>query len=389
MSDVDEQITATIVASGDLGATVSTTTQGLKANIDSEGNLVANRLSIGPDTPIDGLSDVTIVHPIKDNSFLQYDQNSNAWNNSLDSIEETVDKRKGETYDFVKTFGYSSDNIGLGFLMSNENNLFSSNNPNVFLSIPAPKGGYSKRARLRIRFHYSYNTSSITNFPINETPQFVVENSIQFNQPSTAPISFTVADAQFATAYSAFTGARDIYVTGNHLEKISTLMSRVALTTTGSGSQVQVIGARYQGPSSFQSDSLEQDYTIITVFDSQSQITVGDTIYLSNSNFIDSNFVQFITPYQKSEYLTIPQVDEFFNTNVTPAQILRTVKNSGRWEYEVDIILPATSTQRNLTIRTRKASDSVSFLKDSGNHPNLTGQMNLYIHKITGTVENL
>lgn len=388
MSDVDEQITATIVANGDLGATVSTPTQELKANIDSEGNLVANRLSIGPDTPIDSLSNVTMLQPIKDNSFLQYDQNSNAWNNSVDSIEETVDKRKGETYDFVKTYGYSSDTIGLGFLMSNESNLFSSNNPNLSISVPAPKGGYSKRSRLRMRFHYSYNCTA-TNFPINTTPQFQVENSIGFSQLPTAPFAFTVADAQFAIEFSAFTGAKDIYIAGNHLEKISTLMTRISLTTTGSGSIIQVIGARYQGPSSFQSDATEQDYTIITVFDSQSQISVGDTIYLSNSNFIDGNFVQFITPYQKTEYLNVSQVDQYFNTNVNPNQLVRSVNEYGRWEYEIDIILPANSTHRNLTIRTRKAFDTVTFLKASGNHPTLDGNMSLYLHKITGTVENL
>ena len=372
MSDADEQITATIVADGNLGVTISSPSDNLKANIDSEGNLVANRLSIGPDTQIDSLSNVNFSQPVVDNAYLQYDKNLNSWHNSTESIEQTIDNRKPEVYEFTRHFGYStttagnSVNFGAGFPVPT-GTVFQG--PSFGFFIPKPKGGYAKRQKLKITVDYSYSAYETTN--VYGSPYIEFEELVQYNQTSTLPLSFEIVDIQPSEQFGPFTGARDFYVRGNHIDKLNTITGRVSLTSNSGSNINSVTGLRFLGDSVFGTLQSTEGFTIITATDNNQLLSVGDTLYYSNTNFIDGNFVSFTAPLHKKYRKT------FHPANTNPVTTNLVISEAGSIQHEHEMILPATQQSRSVVWRCGVTSNIV------GN------ASNIYLHRIHIVAENL
>jgi len=367
MSDADEQITATIVADGNLGVTISSPSDNLKANIDSEGNLVANRLSIGPDTQIDSLSNVNFSQPVVDNAYLQYDKNLNSWHNSTESIEQTIDNRKSEVYEFGRHFGYSTStagnsvNFGAGFLVPS-GSVFSG--PAFAFFMPKPKGGYAKRQKLKITVDYTYVAYETTD--AYNAPFIDFEELVQYNQTSTLPLSFEIVDIQPTEQYGAFIGARDFYVKGNYLEKLNIITGRVSLTSNSGSNINAVIGLKYIGDSVGGTLESTEGFTVITATDNNQLLSVGDTLYYSNTNFIDSNFVSFTAPLHKK-----------YRQNFYVASATGGTPEKGSFQHEHEIILPATQQSRNVVWRCGVTS------RNAGNFSNI------YLHRVHIVAENL
>lgn len=373
MSDADEQITATIVADGNLGATISSPSDNLKANLNSEGNLVANRLSVGPDTQIDSLSNVNFSQPVVDNAYLQYDKNLNSWHNSTESIEQTIDNRKTEVYEFTRHFGYStatagnSVNFGAGYPLPLGNSVFQGAYFSFF--IPKPKGGYAKRQKLKITVDYSYNAYETSN--VYGSPYIEFEELVQYNQTSTLPLSFEIVDIQNAEIFGPFTGAKDIYIRGNHVDKLNAITGRVSLTSNSGSNINSVTGLRFLDDSIFGTVQSTEGFTVITATDNNGLLSVGDTLYYSNTNFIDGNFVSFTAPLHK-KYRQTFHAD---NSNPVTSNLVISEQNSIQHEHE--IILPSTQQSRNVSWRCGVTSNQ------------LGAASNLYLHRVHVVAENI
>ena len=372
MSDADEQITATIVADGNLGVTISSPSDNLKANIDSEGNLVANRLSIGPDTQIDSLSNVNFSQPVVDNAYLQYDKNLNSWHNSTESIEQTIDNRKPEVYEFGRHFGYStttagnSVTFGAGYPIPT-GSVFTG--PTFAFFIPKPKGGYAKRQKLKITVDYTYSAYEETN--VYGSPHIDFEELVQYNQTPTLPLSFEIVDIQPSEQFGAFTGSRDFYVRGNHIDKLNTITGRVSLTSNSGSNINAVTGLRFLGDSVFGTLESTEGFTIITATDNNQLLSVGDTLYYSNTNFIGSNFVSFTAPLHKKYRKTFHPA----KANAETTDLV--INEAGSIQHEHELILPATQQSRNVVWRCGVTSNYV------GNNTSI------YLHRIHIVAENL
>lgn len=372
MSDVDEQITATIVADGNLGATISTPSEDLKANIDSQGDLVATRLSLGPDSIIDNLSNVTMSYPIKDNAFLQYDQSLNNWHNSEVSIEQAIDNRKTEVYEFRKQYGYLGTTFGLGELLQNATSVYDSSNAIAYaFTIPAPKGGYGKRQKLKLKIHYSYFANR--DHPALGSTSIFYQETVQYSERNTLPIALLV-DSVSPVIGGPFTGQKDFYIRGNHLEKLNTITGRISLTSTSGSNINNVTGLRFEGSNVYLSDQSGEGFTVVTATDTNNLVSAGDTIYYSNNNFIDANFVSLSTPINRTKNITL-------NPDVISSNYgsdIFEIHEGGHFTSDYDVILPGTNVDRSVTVRLRQSSNTIN-----------SGQFGIYLHEISGLVENI
>ncbi len=374
MSDADEQIKATIVADGNLGATISTPSQDLKANIDSQGNLVANRLSIGPDSIIDNLSNVTMTYPIKDNSFLQYNQSLNSWHNSDVSIEQTIDDRKTEVYEFRKRLGYLSDNHGLGQTLQTTSSIFSANATSYTFSIPPPKVGYGKRQKLKLRLDYTY--SGFRSHPAYGLNRIRYEENVSYSERNTLPIALLVESVATVTG-GPFTGQKDFYIRGNHLEKLNTITGRISLSSNTGSTVNPVTGIRFQGPYVAGVDHSDEGYTIVTAIDNNGLVSAGDRIYYSNNNFVDGNFVAYSTPIHRTRYLDL-------SSNVsshTNGMDIIELSAIGQFTNEYEVLLPETNFSREVVVRIAQMYNTSDYWP--------SGSLQLYLHEIYGIVENV
>lgn len=371
MSDADEQIKATIVADGNLGATISTPSQDLKANIDSQGNLVANRLSIGPDSIIDNLSNVTMSYPIKNNSFLQYDQSLNNWHNSDISIEQAIDNRKTEVYEFRRQYGYLGNTVGLGELLQNSSSVYGPYSKSARFDIPAPKGGYGKRQKLKLRIDYSYFANR-DHPPMGRT-QIQYQEVVQYSERNTLPIALLV-DSVSPVIGGPFTGQKDFYIRGNYLEKLNTITGRISLSSNSGSNINNVTGIRFEGSNVYMSDQSGEGFTVVTATDTNNLVSAGDTIYYSNNNFIDANFVSFSTPIDRNKFLTVNP--DLIASNY--GSDIFEISEPGHFTSEYEVILPGTNVDRQVAVNLRQISNSIN-----------SGSFGMYLHQIYGLVENI
>lgn len=105
MTEYNDQITATVVADDKVSAQVSSPSQNLDVNLDSEGNLIASKISIDPSgVDLNFLNNVNASSPV-DKSVLYYDASSGSWRATSASYSDNVTSQRHTTRQFGRSYG--------------------------------------------------------------------------------------------------------------------------------------------------------------------------------------------------------------------------------------------------------------------------------------------
>ena len=225
MTEYNDQITATVIADDKVSAEVSSASQNLDVNLDSEGNLIATTISIDPSgVDLNFLNNVNASSPV-DKSVLYYDASSGSWRATSASYSDNVTSQRHTTRQFGRTYGPSdfiypevhrndtfkqSDNKNSGvqlrlndystlnaewILNGNSQTSDPGYNPAYDLKVtipPTPSGDLEggdgiRKKRLIVEFEYSFIADALallTDIQANKTP-LVVQERITYDNIGT------------------------------------------------------------------------------------------------------------------------------------------------------------------------------------------------------------
>ena len=399
MTEYNDQITATVVADDKVSAEVSSASQNLDVNLDSEGNLIATKISLDPSgVDLNFLNNVNASSPV-DKSVLYYDASSGSWRATSASYSDNVTSQRHTTRQFGRTYGPSTfiyptvykndtfnsdENKNSGVKLFLNENSFRNNtawtlnggntvnpgyNPAYDLSItipPTPSGDLEggdgiRKKRLIVEFEYSFIADSmvLTSEIESGNTALCVQERITYDNIGT-PIARLQIHSSTPVTYDGLAGAFEYTILESEVNAagLNDLNPRGLVAydpqatpgrATASGQVHPILGVRYY----------DGKYHIISIDPLHNNnlipdLGAGDYLYYTETAFQTVGVSGTIT--QEVYNMIHEEVPEYNNiTTQSPIYLNKPVKT--RAEVEI----PASSLPTNVNIQVRGVWKNTQF----------------------------
>lgn len=426
--EYDDQITATVVADDKISAQVSSSSQNLDVNLDSQGNLIASKISLDPSgVDLNFLNNVNASSPV-DKSVLYYDASSGSWRATSASYSDNVTSQRHTTRQFGRTYGpndfiypdvhrndtfLNNKNSGVQLYLNNYSTLTSEwilngnsqtsdpgYNPAYDLKVtipPTPSGDLEggdgiRKKRLIVEFEYSFIADAMVlqqDIHEDKTP-LKVQERITYENIGT-PLARLQIHSSAPVTYDGLAGAFEYTILESEVKAagLNDLNPRGLVAydpqaslgrATATGQIHPILGVRYY----------EEKYHIISIDPLHNNplipdLGAGDYLYYTETAFQTvgtsgtvSQEVYSMTHEEKPDTHAV--------TTTSPIYLNKPVKT--RAEVEI----PASSLPTNVTIQVRALWKKQSFLINqpafgySPPYPDARYEVRLV--RITGRSEN-
>jgi len=328
MSDND-QITATIVADDALSAEVQSISQNLESSLDSEGNLVVQKFQIDPSNfTLSNLTNVSSDAPA-DGSYLYYDNSTSLWKPSSTSLSQTILDEQAEKWTFDRQYGFFLGSGGGKDMPAQPADFIEFD-----FSIPASANGSSRKRKVNVEFTYHIFVNGQISGTANQFPTFEVLEQIVYEH-DTSPVSQHTVESTISDPASSFSAGKQLIFDGDLTQVFSRSGGIKILGSISYAGQIFALTSIYY----------RNGKTYVGILDFSDIFQAGTTIYYSPSRFATLTFgnaetvaESFVKTHQLESIQPSSQAETFFN---------------GHAFETLETVLPPSSTETNVTVRTR------------------------------------